>query len=161
MSSFLGPASQNFLRSYPDKASSCIFRTSFESDLNPNIQLSLTESWLIYIIYILCLNNYPLTSCSEDHPLSAWVMGEFGSTGRTKWEITASERVISLFAVPHQLCLSADIHQGFSKQQEKLPGCPMFSTACQELLKWHIQAPRQRSCRNFDLDQGSQKLQLK
>lgn len=68
--------------------------------------------------------------------------------------------MICLFAGPHQLCPSADVHQGFSNQHEKLPGCPMFSTACQELLKWHIQAPRQRSCRNFDLDQGSQKLQV-
>lgn len=59
-------------------------------------------------------------SCSpqlgEGHPLLAWVMGELGSTGRTKWEITSSERVISLFAVPHQLCPSVDVHQGFSNQ---------------------------------------------
>lgn len=121
MSSFLGPASPNLLRSHPDKASRCIFRKAFESDLNLNTHLSLTESWLSWI-YILSWNNFPLASCGpqlgEDHPLSAWVMGELGSTGRIKWKITASEREISLFAVPHRLCPSADVHQGFSNSMK-------------------------------------------
>lgn len=73
ISSFLGPASQNLLSSYPDKASSCVFRKAFEKDLNLNPHLSLTESWLRWI-YIFCLNIFPLVSCSPQLGIAArWV----------------------------------------------------------------------------------------
>lgn len=160
-SSFLGPTSQSLLRNSPGKAPSCIFRKAFENDLRLNTHWTLTESSLRWIFCAWIISHswavVPSWELGEDQPLSAQVRQHRENKRRNPccWE---DDHFIS---VPYQLCPSADVHQGFSKQHENLPGCPMFSTACQELLKWHIQTPRQRLCRNFDLDRGSQKLQLK